>query len=71
MIFNGQTVGGLTVYFIDAITTWYYIAGLPSVSIIQNHTVWIIFNDQTVGGLTVYFIELFLAGLAHLLWTVI
>ena len=48
MILNGQTVRGLTVYCVDAITTWYHIAHWHSF-INHSQPQWLILNGQTVG----------------------
>ena len=57
MIFNGQTVGGLTVYCEDTCRCIQHVTGWGTCTCVQcrNHlkTQWMILNGQTVGGLTV------------------
>ncbi len=49
MTLHSQTVRGLTVYRVDAFTTWYDNVGWQRLAINQNHS-----NGQTVGGWSVY-----------------
>ena len=57
MILNGQTVGGLTLYCVDAITTLIQYCSVSHSFIYKLKPQWMILNGPIVGGLTLFCVD--------------
>ena len=59
MIMNGQTVGGLTMYYLCICYVISYC--LLACFTCDSKPQWMILDGQTVGGLTMYYVDAFTA----------